>query len=557
MNRPANFSRRALILAPLGRDGSIAAGLLAEAGYPAHVCADLGELVRELDRDAGLALIADEAVRHVDLRPLSNWINGQPPWSDLPIILLTSRGGSVERNPGAARIPELLGNVTFLERPFHPITLVSGVRTAIRSRDRQYQARTHLQEMVEAEQRLEMERAALAHLNETLEQRVQERTQALIAESNEKQVAQEQLRQIQKIEAIGHLTGGVAHDFNNLLAAILGNLELLLKRLPDDPKMRRLVDGAIQGARRGASLTQRLLAFARRQDLQTRPTDIGQLVEGMRDLLSRLAGPRITLDIRVAGRVSPAKVDANQLELAILNLVVNARDAMPQGGTVTVALDEPEQGDAALPPGRYLRLTVVDTGVGMDQATLEQAIEPFFSTKQLGKGTGLGLSMVHGLAIQLGGALRLRSHVGRGTTATLWLPVTAERVHVQHHASAQPPAARSATILVVDDDPLISASTTDMLEDLGHTVIETHSGKEALSVLSGSRDVDLLLTDYAMPEMMGLELAKKARSLRPGLPVLLATGYAELPPDTSLDLPRLAKPYLQEQLAAQLAVLLR
>lgn len=558
MPQAGPLSQRALILAPRGRDAAIAAGLLAEAGHPSRICAELGELLRELDRGAGLALIADEAVRNADLRSLSAWIAGQPSWSDLPIILMTLRGGGVERNPVAARLSELLGNVTFLERPFHPTTLISLVNTAMRSRQRQYEARTILQNLVEAEQRLEAEHAALAHLNETLEQRVRDRTQALLAESSEKQRAQDQLRQVQKIETIGHLTGGIAHDFNNLLAAILGNLELLQRRIPDDPKLHRLIAGALQGARRGASLTQRLLAFARKQDLQATAHDIGELIGEMKELLRRLAGPQVTISAQIAPDLPPAKVDANQLELAILNLVVNSRDAMPEGGTVTITLDEPDAPDPTLRPGRYLRLTVADTGTGMDEATLERAVEPFFSTKQLGKGTGLGLSMVHGLAMQLGGTLRLHSRPGEGTTATLWLPVTTEQIQQHPTVSApQASAAAPAVILVVDDDPLISASTTDMLEDLGHTVIETHSGRQALRVLSSDARVDLMMTDYAMPEMMGLELAREARAMRPGLPVLLATGYAELPPDTSLELPRLAKPYLQEQLAAQLAVLLR
>lgn len=558
MTQPGPFSQRALILAPQGRDSTIAAALLGEAGCPSYICADQAELLRELDKGAGLALIAEEALRSDELLPLARWVAGQPPWSDLPVIVLTFRGGGLERNPTAAHISELLGNVAFLERPFHPTTLISVVKTAARSRARQYQARTHLQELVDAEQRLQAERSALAELNETLEQRVRERTEALIAESQEKQRAQDQLRQIQKIETIGHLTGGVAHDFNNLLAAVLGNLELLRKRLPDDPKLRRLVEGALKGAQRGASLTQRLLAFARKQDLQPVAADIAQLVEGMRELVARLSGPTIALEMQIARDLPAARVDPNQLELAVLNLVVNARDAMPEGGTATITLDQPEEADPSLEPGRYLRLTVADTGIGMDEATLEHAIEPFFSTKQLGKGTGLGLSMVHGLAMQLGGALRLRSKPGEGTAATLWLPVTSEQVQAQSVAEPRiSSVARPAVILVVDDDPLISASTTDMLEDLGHTVIETHSGPQALEVLSSSARVDLLMTDYAMPEMMGLELVEQAKTMRPGLPVLLATGYAELPPDTAVNLPRLAKPYQQEQLAAQLAVLLR
>src|SRR5690606_35163534 len=299
---------------------------------------------------------------------------------------------------------------------------------------------------------------------------------AFFREMTERRRAEEQLRQAQKMETIGQLTGGVAHDFNNLLAAIQGNLELLRKRLPDDPQIRRFIDGALQGTQRGASLTSRLLAFARRQDLRPEPTDLGALLEGMRGLMERSIGPLITMNFELGQALPPARVDPNQLELAILNLAVNARDAMPEGGTLTMTLDQRE-GGAAL-PGQYLRLGVADTGSGMDVKTLASAIEPFFSTKELGKGTGLGLSMVHGLAVQLGGELRLSSELGKGTTAELWLPVSSEPVEemtqMQAEAVASPVA---STILVVDDDALINMSTVDMIEDLGHTALEAYSGK--------------------------------------------------------------------------------
>jgi CheY-like chemotaxis protein len=337
----------------------------------------------------------------------------------------------------------------------------------------------------------------------------------------------------------------------------LGNLELLRKRLPDDPQLLRFVDGAMQGAQRGASLTSRLLAFARRQDLKPEPTDLARLLEGMKGLMERAIGPLVEIDLHLASDLPPAKVDPNQLELAILNLAVNARDAMPDGGRLTIALDQTKgvESDRSL-KGAFLHLTVVDSGIGMDKETLRSAIEPFFSTKELGKGTGLGLSMVHGLAVQLGGALTLQSQLGQGTTAALWLPVSSEPIaEVREAASVYVEAPRS-TILVVDDDALINMNTVDMVEDLGHTVIEAYSGKQALEILSNGRRVDLLITDFAMPGMTGVELANRARELYPSLPILLATGYAELPDGTTIDLPRLAKPYQQTDLAAQIAKLL-
>lgn len=380
---------------------------------------------------------------------------------------------------------------------------------------------------------------------------------AFFREMTERRRVEEQLRQAQKMETIGQLTGGVAHDFNNLLAAIQGNLELLRKRLPDDPQIRRFIDGALQGAQRGASLTSRLLAFARRQDLKPEPTDLGGLIEGMRGLMERSIGPRITIEINIAPNLPPARIDANQLELAILNLAVNARDAMPDGGRLTLTLEQRDAETGLGIQGPLLCLGVSDTGTGMDETTLASAIEPFFSTKELGKGTGLGLSMVHGLAVQLGGALQRKSKLGEGTTARLWLPVSStpvtEVLEIEPEQTATPP---SSVILVVDDDALINMSTVDMVQDLGHTALEAYSGKEALEILGSGRQIDALITDYAMPGMTGVELASRARELHPDLPILLATGYADLPSGTTTDLPRLAKPYQQTDLAAQISRLL-
>ena len=401
------------------------------------------------------------------------------------------------------------------------------------------------------------ERTALSELTATLEQRVQERTKELIAEVAAREHAQKQLLQSQKMESIGQLTGGVAHDFNNLLMAVMGNLELLGKRIPDDPRLRRLLDGAMQGARRGASLTQRMLAFSRQQDLKTSPIDMAQLLLGMRDLLERSLGPSFDLRLRLADGLPAAQVDANQLELAILNLAINSRDAMPNGGQIAidVSLRDVKGGKPAR-DGKYILVEVQDTGLGMDAETLNKAIEPFFSTKPLGKGTGLGLSMVHGLIVQLGGHFELASEAGRGTTACLWLPVAKELPETEKIEVSAGGDTMAATILVVDDDPLIAMSTVDMLEDLGHTVIEANSGKQALEILQSGQSVDLLMTDQAMPGMTGIELIEIVRPQHPELPVLLATGYADLPAGKWSDLPRLAKPYQQAQLEAEVGRLL-
>ena len=683
--RPGASSERAVILAPTGRDASVAAALIKEAGYYANICSDLGALLREIEAGAGLAVIADEAIKTADLRRLMGWLNDQPSWSDFPFVLLTHQGGGPERNPDAARLGQVLGNVTFIERPFHPTTLVSIIGSAVRGRRRQYATRAILADLTESEgllqtaldgghlgalelhlpefeleasdtckgffgrrpgepfsyrdllaavhpedraRRLELldlaiatggdysieyrnlwpdgsqhwvevraravrrpdgslkslvgvssditarkvaeiereallsqlaaERTALAELTATLEQRVEQRSADLMKEVAAREKAQEQLRQAQKMEAIGQLTGGVAHDFNNLLMAVMGNLDLLRKRLPPDPRLRRLIDGAMQGAERGATLTQRLLAFARRQDLKAVPIDLRGLLQGMIDLLQRSLGPRVGLRLDIPEGLPPARVDANQLELAVLNLAINARDAMPDGGSIDVRVAEHQAcNDPALNAGRYLKLSVIDNGTGMPPEILKRAIEPFFSSKPLGKGTGLGLSMVHGIAVQLGGALQLSSTVGKGTTATLLLPVATAAPETEIPVDTAQKVHRAAVILFVDDDPLIAMSTTEMLEDLGHRVIGANSGLHALDILKSEQQIDLMMTDHVMPGMTGIELAAASRQVRPSLPILLATGYAELPEGAQLDLPRLAKPYHQDELRDRLEQLLR
>jgi signal transduction histidine kinase len=532
----------------------LAAGLLAEAGFAATTVGTVVDLVQELRRGAGLCVVSEEAFRGADLAQLSEWLAVQPPWSDFPFVLLTGRGGGPERNPDAARLWDVLGNVSFLERPFHPTTLVSVVRAALRGRRRQYEARARLEEVRRVED-------ALRRSNETLEERVAERSRALGEQMIERARVEAQLRQSQKVEAIGKLTGGVAHDFNNLLMAVLGNLSLLRKHLgPDDARSTRLIDGAMQGAQRGAALTQRLLAFARQQDLSPTAVDVGALVRGMEDLLRRSLGPRIDLRIDARPAVRSAIADANQLELVVLNLAVNARDAMPDGGQLAIMIDEEPPNavrsadEPASAPLRWLRLRMRDTGVGMDEATLSRAVEPFFSTKPLGKGTGLGLSMVHGAVKQMGGDLQLVSAPGQGTTAAIWLPAalsTTPAALVTPNPAERPRQLMAPLhVLLVDDDPLIARSTADMLEDIGHIVLEADGASRALALLQGSAEIDILLTDYAMPGMTGLELIEAARGLRPDLPVVLASGFADLPEGTiPPGLPRLAKPYRQDRLA--------
>lgn len=677
--RIPNGDTRALVYAPIGRDAQIAASLLKEAGVSSTTVADIASFVAGLGDNIAFAVVTEEAFRSADLKGIFAWIAAQPSWSDLPFIILTNRGGGPERNPTAARLSEVLGNVSFVERPFHATTFISVARSAMRGRRRQFDARARMEALDEGERRLQtalaagrlgaweldlatnelttsatcrlifgrgpdeefsyadllasvhpddFERMQLAvratietgadyaieyrtvwndgsthwveiraqlyrdrtgkaiklvgvsaditsrlkaeehqrQLNEVLEERVAERTRELeeayatvMEEVSQRERAEQQLRQSQKMEAIGQLTGGVAHDFNNLLMAVLGNLELLRKCVGNDARAIRLIEGAQQGAKRGASLTQRLLAFSRRQDLRIDPVDMRALVTGMEDLLKRSVGSTVVIKTDVPDHLPLVSADANQVELALLNLVVNARDAMPDGGEIVIGLDHVHQNVQAgeLAAGNYVALSVVDQGHGMDRDTLQKAIEPFFSTKELGKGTGLGLSMIHGLASQLKGDLKLTSELGKGTRAELWIPISTSEITNDSAAievSAGPTASASGPkrILLVDDDPLIAMSSADMLMDLGHDVVEAHSGKEALEQLGDGTGFDLLITDYSMPGMTGGDLAIAVRHIVPKLPILIASGYAELPPGVDLDVSRLGKPYTQDQLEREL-----
>ena len=783
------LSERALVLAPRGRDARIAAAVLSEAELLAEACSSLPALIEELDAGAAFVVVTEEALATVDLTPLARWLADQEEWSDLPFVLLTAQGGGLERNPAARRFLDVLGNVTFLERPFHPTTLVSLARSALRNRRRQYEARARLEALRESEARraaalsiarlgtfewhlatdavtlddrsreifgfatregataqevfvrihaddfprvhaeamhsaaalsrleteyrivlsdgtlrtvvslshpvlnpqgkaermvgvfadvTERKRAeiALHELNETLERRVAEAlaerkllaelvegTDAFVhvadldfrwlainkAAANEferifgvrpkvgdsmldiladqpehrdamKAVwgralsgesfseigefgdqrrgrrhyemkfnvlrdaggrrigayqfvydvtdrvreqtrlseAEEQLRQSQKMDAMGQLTGGVAHDFNNLLTPIVGALDMLQRKGLGGEREQRLLAGAAQSAERAKTLVQRLLAFARRQPLQPTAVDIAKLVTGMANLIGSTSGPQIRVVVETPDDLLPAKADPNQLEMALLNLSVNARDAMPEGGTLRITANEERVGAghrSKLGAGRYVRLSVADTGVGMDEATIARAVEPFFSTKGVGKGTGLGLSMVHGLASQLGGALTIQSRRGVGTNVELWLPISeapAETAGAVAEAAA--PLTVSRTALLVDDEDLVRMTTAEMLSDLGYTVVEANTAEEALRLIRDGLRPDILVSDHLMPGMNGSDLARLVRSERPGVQVLIVSGYAESE-GVAPDLARLTKPFRNDELAASLASL--
>jgi signal transduction histidine kinase len=531
----ASVDDKVLVLTPYGRDAAIAADLLRRHGVAAVVCEHLDALAAQLEPEIGAALVAEEALAGPAIDRLASWLDSQPPWSDFPFIVLAN-GYKGQRSTRAFETLDRLGNVVLLERPLHAESLTRAVRSALSARKRQYEARD-----------------VLARWQGELERLVAERTR-------EREDALAQLHEAQKLETIGQLTGGVAHDFNNLLTPIMGNLDLLRMRVSaDDTRSHRLIESALQATSRAATLVQRLLAFARRQDLQPRAVDVSELVHGIEDLIVRSIGPTISVTLSAPAHLPPARVDPGQLELALLNLAINARDAMPGGGSLAIEVSVTEEASIGcdLKPGTYIRISVADTGVGMDPSTLKRAVEPFFSTKGLGKGTGLGLSMVHGLAAQSGGALKLSSTLSVGTRAELWLPLADEDASHDEAIHAETAhAVRPATVLLVDDEELVRVGTAEMLTDLGYSVVQASSGVAALAVLrDGEADVDVLVTDHLMPGMSGAELVREARSLLPKLPALLVTGYTNLTHGEA-EIPRLAKPFRQAELAARVAGLL-
>lgn len=681
-----------LVLAPSGRDAAVICGLLAQVGIGSAVCESLTPLVERLEAaDAGAALIAQEALL-ADTSALRQWISDQPPWSDFPFVLLTLRDLTARADTQQpTRLAAALGNVTVLERPLHPVSLVSAVGAALRARSRQRETAELLAERdrhaaalrasearfraivdgmpqpiwtadangspdffnarwlevtgatppmrkpdadastepfawdnllhpddfdrtvsdwrsavrdgvaFRSEFRLHTNdggwrwftgralpvhddlsgnivrwfgsctdidnavraREALARSTEELEQVVSERTASLQREMLEREKAEAALAQAQKMEAVGQLTGGVAHDFNNLLTAVLGSLQMIGKR-SDDPQIRRFADNARRAAERGARLTQQLLAFSRRQRLAPEPVDLPQLVAEITDLLARAVGTTVMLDTRLAADLPPAFVDPTQMELVLLNLAINARDAMDGSGVLTIsgfALPSvPLELAEDLAAGRFVAIAVTDTGSGMTPEVQERAFEPFFTTKEQGKGTGLGLSQVYGFVRQSGGAVKLRSAPGEGTTVTLYLPSAEAAPAVERVEAAEPiMPVRHASILVVDDDDDVRDLVVAMLEDLGYRVTAAADGRIALDLLTRNSPYDLLLADVAMPGLSGVDVVHAARERGMAFRVLFATGYADLgayrPGLEGEDMIR--KPYRMADLAARVDRALR
>jgi signal transduction histidine kinase len=491
-----------------------------------------------LKTDVAVVLI-DVCMPELDGFELAAMIRDHPRFQTLSIIFVS-----------AVQVTDLdllrgyeCGAVDYVPVPVAPELLRSKVRVFAEL----YRKTRQLETLnAELEERVAERTAELAHANADLERRVEERTR-------EREAALAQVHEMQKVESLGQLTGGVAHDFNNLLMAVLGNLGLVAKYSADNPKISRLVDGAIRAAERGATLTKRMLAFARRQELKPEIVDIPRLIGGTVDMLRHSLGPETEIVTEFHAEKLATRVDPNQLELALLNLALNARDAMPQGGRllITARRERISEGDVpGLAAGDYICIGECDNGAGMDEATMARAAEPFFTTKGAGAGTGLGLSMVDGLVAQSGGAMRIKSRPGDGTTVELWLPYWHEHGQADAETPHLPRAAapRSFRVLVVEDDAMVAAGTVAMLEDLGHRTIEVSSAALALEILESKTDIDVVVTDHAMPGMNGSELARRIRETWPDLPVVLVTGYADLPNGPDPQLPRLAKPYKQQEL---------
>jgi signal transduction histidine kinase/CheY-like chemotaxis protein len=545
-----------LVLAPIGRDAAAIVQQLRSAQLDSEVCERLEDLVQRLPSGAGAAIIAEEALIRTDLSALSNWVAAQPSWSDFPFLVLTSSHTTRPEYRARRSLIEMLGNVSLLARPLSAISLISAVQASLHARRRQYEVRQHL----------EIQQRNAEHLEYLVNERTHqllETNRRLRAEMAERKQAETALQQAQKMEVIGQMTGGIAHDFNNLLTAVIGNVDLAQRRSQDE-RVARLLDGALKAARRGAKLTSQLLAFARKQRLSVEPTDLNALVAGMGDLLIRSVGTAVRVETRLAEGLWPAMIDPSQTELMILNLALNARDAMPDGGIITLQTTNSPQADQDRPhsldlAGEYVALSVADSGSGMSDDVVAKVFEPFFTTKPAGAGTGLGLSQVYGVTRQMGGQVNVQTAVGAGTTFTLYLPRAAgtpESLRTEEHKVVDL-ARKSARVLVVDDDDDVRDFTVSCLETLGYEVLEAASGRAAYKILQQHRHIDLLIVDVIMPEIKGPEVARQALAMQPSARVLLMSGYVAEPDRTPLEFDVLAKPFTVGDLGAKVEEMLR
>ncbi len=525
---------RILIFAPHGRDAQVMCSVLTRDGFSCATVDSVDAFVDGIAAGAGAAIVAEEALQNIDTARLRDWLDAQEHWSDFPFVVLLTRSVGFPADGARARLGEL-GNVILLERPLNAQTLRSAAMSVLRARRRQYQARDVLFDRERTAISLRQSQEALVHLNETLEARIEERTRAL-AQANdrlmneviERERVQQAMVQFQKMEAVGRLTGGIAHDFNNLLNVVQGSMDLILLMSKDEVAKGR-AEVARRACQRGGKLTSQLLAFSRNQSLDLRPLDVNTLFDGVRELVATSLGSSIRLSFAVEAQSASVMADMNQMEMALLNLAINARDAMHNGGELRFGAGPARPPEGLLPDGDYVRIAVTDSGEGMPPEVAARVFEPFFTTKGVGKGTGLGLSQVYGMAQQSGGAARILSEQGVGTTVEIWLRAAggaedALPANTPEAAAAPRPGVR---ILVVEDDDFVRESMVESLEALGHTVAQAPDGEAGLLELKRAAP-DLIITDYLMPGITGAELVLRARETLPGVPMIIATGYADM-----------------------------
>ena len=521
------MDRHVLVLAPRGRDYDVICQVLGPRGFGAIRCRDQGDLINGFEKGAAAIVTDDAFTREPDSR-LVEWLTEQPAWSDFPFIVLTTRRPSYGHS-SAVGLLGALGNVVLLERPVNAETLGRAAATALRARSRQHQTRLTLEELTAA-------RSTVQRLNSQLEDRILARTQELaaandrlMAEIAERERAQTALIHAQKMEAVGRLTGGIAHDFNNLLQVVSMNLDLL-HRKTSDPALQSLTGKAKRAVNRGSKLTAQLLSFARSQSLVPRLTDINGLLSGMQELLVVSVGSHVDVRLELSAGAALSRLDSNQFEMAILNLVMNAKDAMPeQGGTLVIRSQVVDGAQQDLVAARHVLVEVCDTGSGIPEHVLSKVFEPFFTTKAVGSGTGLGLSQVYGFARQSGGVARVESKVGEGTCVQMWFPSEelSAAIAPMLDDDQAPRRVVPRRVLVVEDDVEVRRVIVDSLASFGHTVTSAENGVDGLACLQADTP-DVMIVDYAMPGMTGAEVIASARQLKPDLPIVLATGYADM-----------------------------
>jgi signal transduction histidine kinase/ActR/RegA family two-component response regulator len=544
---------RVVVYAPIGRDGPACAALLHRSGLDVEVCANMEKVLASVAQGVSAVCVTEEALFGAHLEAMAGWVDRQPPWSDLPFVVLTSHLQQPAVAAWRKKMVAALRNVSLLERPVQSITLTSAVHAAVRARMRQYETRAllHAREQAAAvlEETVRARTMELEAANAQLRQQMKERAQV-----------EETLRHAQKMEALGQLTGGVAHDFNNLLMVISGGLQMF-DRQAEPHRRARLLQAMQQAVERGAGLTRQLLAFSRRQPLQAEPVNLAQQIDGMREMLDRSLRGDIKVVLRLPDTLWSVEVDPGELELVVLNLAVNARDAMPAGGVIEIRAENVADVDDGVLKGDFVGLSIVDTGTGMTEEVKARVFEPFFTTKDVGKGSGLGLAQAYGFARQSGGSVQIHTELGKGTTVRLMLPRCCKPLRAAARASGDSIAAATscAHVLVVEDDDEVAALVSEMMAQLGLVATRVASPAAALGALADGRHIDVVFSDIMMPGgMSGLELVREIRARRFALPIVLTTGFMgqEARAAESDGIPLLPKPYRLEDLGSVMRAVL-